>query len=125
MVLVPHLDCFTVVESHLSATGARLKLKLPAKSPYFDGHFPGNAILPGVAQLAIALHAVQLIEGGELTLVGLRQVKFRRPLRPETECELVITRTDSLNELRFEVFVAGGTAASGTLEVARREGFAG
>jgi 3-hydroxymyristoyl/3-hydroxydecanoyl-(acyl carrier protein) dehydratase len=108
---------FTLIESSVSAEEARLRLWLPSGSPYLTGH--GEAVLPGVAQLALALHAGSLLEGGDLALAGARGVRFRRPLRPESELELLVTRTGAVDELRFEVRTGNAKAASGTLKVTR------
>jgi 3-hydroxyacyl-[acyl-carrier-protein] dehydratase len=108
-----------LMDSSVSAEEARLRFRLPTGSPYLTGHFPGEAILPGVAQLALALHAGSLLQGGALVLVGARDVRFRRPLRPEDEFEVLVKRTD-VDELRFEVRAGNVKAASGTLKVTRR-----
>ncbi len=44
--------------------------------PYFDGHFPGNPVLPGVAMIDAILEAI----GGKLT--ALKSAKFMRPIYP-------------------------------------------
>jgi 3-hydroxyacyl-[acyl-carrier-protein] dehydratase len=115
---------FTLIESSLSEKEARLRLRLPAGSPYLAGHFPGEAVLPGVAQLALALHAGGLLEGCDLALTGARGVRFRRPLRPGDEFELKVTRTVAADELGFVVRAGSAHTASGTLRVTRLPGSA-
>jgi 3-hydroxymyristoyl/3-hydroxydecanoyl-(acyl carrier protein) dehydratase len=110
---------FRLMDATVSAEEARLRLRLPARSPYLVGHFPGHAILPGVAQLALALHAGSLLQGGALVLAGARDVRFRRPLRPEDEFEVLVKPTDVVDELRFEVRAGNSKAASGTIKVTR------
>jgi 3-hydroxymyristoyl/3-hydroxydecanoyl-(acyl carrier protein) dehydratase len=110
---------FKLIDSSVSTEQASLRLKLPAASPYFAGHFPGDAILPGVTQLALALQAGSLLQGGALGLSGARRVRFRRSLGPEDEIEILVTRTDVVDELHFEVRTRNATAASGTLQVTR------
>jgi 3-hydroxymyristoyl/3-hydroxydecanoyl-(acyl carrier protein) dehydratase len=110
---------FRLVDSSVSTEEARLLLQLPAGSPYLNGHFSAEAILPGVAQLALALHAGSLLQGSALALAGARDVRFRRPLHPEDEFEVLVKRTDAVDELRFEVRAGNATAASGTLKVTR------
>jgi len=110
---------FRLMDSTVSVEEARLRLRLPAGSPYLTGHFPGQAILPGVAQLALVLHAGSLLQGGALVLAGARDVRFRRPLRPEDEFEVLVKPTDVVDELRFEVRAGNSKAASGTIRVTR------
>jgi 3-hydroxymyristoyl/3-hydroxydecanoyl-(acyl carrier protein) dehydratase len=107
------------MDTSVSTEGVRLRLRLPAGSPYLSGHFPSEAILPGVAQLALALHAGSLLQGYALVLAGARDVRFRRPLRPEDEFEVLVKRTDAVDELRFEVRAGNARAASGTLKVTK------
>jgi hypothetical protein len=38
-------------------------------------------------------------------------VRFRRPLRPEGEFEVLVKRTDAVDELRFEVRAGNATVA--------------
>jgi 3-hydroxyacyl-[acyl-carrier-protein] dehydratase len=113
---------FTLIESSVSAEQVLLRLRLPAGSPYLTGHFPGEAVLPGVAQLALALHAGSLLQGDALVLAGARSVRFRRPLRPGDEFELKVTHANAVDELRFEVRAGNTNAAHGTLRVTRLPG---
>jgi 3-hydroxyacyl-[acyl-carrier-protein] dehydratase len=108
---------FCLIDSSVSAQCASLRLRLPAGSAYLNGHFPGEAILPGVAQLALAVHAGSLLRGEALALAGARSVRFRRPLRPEDEFEVLVTRGDAEDELRFEVRAGNAKAATGILQV--------
>lgn len=48
----------------------------------FDGHFPGNPILPGVVQLMAGGIATQEAYGESLTLKGISRTKFTRQVSP-------------------------------------------
>jgi 3-hydroxymyristoyl/3-hydroxydecanoyl-(acyl carrier protein) dehydratase len=41
-------------------SGAHYELTIDPKMPYFEGHFPGNPVLPGVAILDAALEVIRL-----------------------------------------------------------------
>jgi 3-hydroxymyristoyl/3-hydroxydecanoyl-(acyl carrier protein) dehydratase len=56
-------------------------LSVPASHPSLPGHFPGQAIVPGVVLLALVLEQLQE-RFGPFIPTGLRSVKFLRPLRP-------------------------------------------
>lgn len=70
------------------------KILIPADHPSLQGHFPGDPIVPGVV---ILNEVVRLIEQ-RLTsraVVGIRSVKFIKPLRPGSEVVLFIDDKDS------------------------------
>lgn len=48
----------------------------------FDGHFPGNPIVPGIAQI---ICAVRTAMGSAAKLTGVKRCKFLRPVRPLEE----------------------------------------
>ncbi len=50
---------------------------VPHDSPYFDGHFPDNPVVPGIAMLAMVEQAVALGLDGAST-VGFFRVRFRK-----------------------------------------------
>lgn len=66
---------------------------------FLRGHFPGNPIVPGViqcemlAQSCCVLLQDKMEEGMASLFTGLKEVKFKTPVRPgdvfETECEII------------------------------------
>jgi predicted hotdog family 3-hydroxylacyl-ACP dehydratase len=49
-------------------------VEIPGDSPYVSGHFPGRPILPGVAQLALALQALHPALAERLVLARFRRI---------------------------------------------------
>jgi len=47
-------------------------------SPWFDGHFPENPTLPGIAQLEMAIDTIRLVSKKNLSVTGFRKVRFKR-----------------------------------------------
>jgi 3-hydroxyacyl-[acyl-carrier-protein] dehydratase len=109
---------FILLESSVSDSVARLRVRLPPGSAHLAGHFPGQPILPAVSQLLLAIQAAHLLDG-DFTLVGLTGVRFRRLLRPDEEWDVSVTRSLVDGGLRFEATTAEGVAASGVLQIAR------
>lgn len=74
------------------APRVELDLALPAGLLYFEGHFDGFAILPGVVQIHWALRLARrhlgLGDGAPTSM----QVKFRRPIRPGALLALALER---------------------------------
>ena len=64
-------------------------------SPWYDGHFPGHPILPGIAILALVEEAITVTEreeGRGVSITGLRRVRFRLPVGPGNRMEIRIVR---------------------------------
>jgi predicted hotdog family 3-hydroxylacyl-ACP dehydratase len=76
--------------------------------PFLQGHFPGDPVMPGVAQLAMANDMADHKYGGAWP-AGLRRVKFRAPVRPvaetglETHVECQLFPTLTAGEVQFEL----------------------
>lgn len=62
---------------------ARATAVFPAILPVFDGHFPGNPLVPGVHQVAlIAQLARHALGQPELVITAIERCKWLRPLLP-------------------------------------------
>jgi 3-hydroxyacyl-[acyl-carrier-protein] dehydratase len=93
MALLPHRYPFLmidrVVELDPGVRAVAVKC-VTVNEPQFQGHFPGNPIMPGVllteafAQAAgiVALSAHEDLAGMAVYLLGLDKVRFRKPVRP-------------------------------------------
>ncbi len=73
----------SVSDARRDSSGAVVaKADAPADSPWFSGHFPGEPILPGIAQLHMALEALRTATPEGFRLVGVRRVRFKQVIRP-------------------------------------------
>ncbi len=69
---------------------------------WFEGHFPGAAILPGVVQLHWAVQVAQEeMAKPESEFKGMKQVKFKQPVEPGSWLKLVVTRRDNALQCTF------------------------
>lgn len=59
-------------------------------SPWFDGHFPGNPIVPGIAQMSMIFDLMQQAMGPGLKLDGFKRVRFKQLIRPDTPISVLI-----------------------------------
>lgn len=64
-------------------------VRAPADSPWFCGHFPGEPILPGVAQLGMVFEVVSRAGGGKARVQGVSRVRFKQAVRPEDRLKIV------------------------------------
>jgi len=92
MRLLPHRYPFLMVDRVISLEGDRKAIAVKNVSinePYFQGHYPGQPIMPGVmilealAQLSGILLSRRLEHTGKVAvLLSLDKAKMRRPVRP-------------------------------------------
>lgn len=74
------------------------RIVFDAEAPYFDGHFEGLPVLPGVVQLGFAKHFAEKIVLNKLQLHSVTKMKFVKVIRPDEVLELRIQRKpDTLN----------------------------
>lgn len=99
-----------------------------ARHPMLAGHFPGHPIVPGAWLLAwvVAAAARRLkAEAEARAVVGIKRVKFLRPLAPDQpfECVFKFGARSVGNErfthdsMRFNVHSSGALIAEGSLLV--------
>ena len=93
---------------------------VPADSPWFLGHFPGEPILPGIAIVYIVGQAIiqdTLKRGEQVQLKALKKVRFTQPVRPEETLLVSITSEEKGEEVLFSFKVAsqGNIVCSGSI----------
>ncbi len=102
---------------------ARLRCEPSADLPVFDGHFPGQPILPGVAQLDWAIawgrDAFPSIPERFLRIDAL---KFQQVVPPGTRLELALDWSPERATLGFRYSSAAGAHASGKVVFETTEG---
>ena len=70
------------VRQRTDAVGAVAEVSVPADSRWFDGHFPGNPVLPGIAQLSMVLALIEAAFGQALIVRGVSRVRFKQMILP-------------------------------------------
>lgn len=92
-------------------------IEISADSPWFEGHFPGRPILPGVVELALAIAALRQETGNPLPLRGITFARLRHPVLPGDRLELSARERadpeDQMTRLRFDMKRAGMLVANG------------
>jgi 3-hydroxyacyl-[acyl-carrier-protein] dehydratase len=93
-----------VDDNHIEALA-----EVPADSPWFSGHFPGEPILPGVALIDLVKQAINLEaqkKGKQYNLNTLKRVRFTHPVRPGEVLSVNITGGGTGEEVVFSFKVA-------------------
>ncbi len=112
---------FHLIERSATPTGERgsFSVRIPAELLAFQGHFPGDPVLPGIAQLlSLALDRTHALwpELGQPR--RLTRLKFRQKIVPDDLLELRLER-DAL-EVRFELHRGPELCTQGCLDFSAR-----
>jgi 3-hydroxyacyl-[acyl-carrier-protein] dehydratase len=106
---------FDVAELTAGPDHFRLAVHVHAEAPQFEGHFPGNAVLPAVAELSdLVLPAIARAWPDLPALSGSPRMKFGRTVAPGDRLMLELHR-EGADAVRFELAHADGVCASGVL----------
>lgn len=105
------LDCEVI------ATGqhCRLTLQIPHSLYYFNGHFPGNPVLPGVVQTHWAIHYARLHLKLERVFAGLEAIKFQHIIQPGAIVTLELQWMAERDKLHFSYHSPTARHASGRI----------
>ncbi len=131
MEIIPHrypflmIDTIEELEPGVKALGKKC---VSRNEPYFQGHFPGNPVMPGVlimealAQVgAVAILSDPQWKGKTAYFAGIDRAKFRKKVIPgdvltlETE---IIKKKGPIGVGRARAFVDGKVAAEAELTFA-------
>ena len=108
-------DLPKIVSRDIGETVAEFSLELNEDLRWFDGHFPDQPILPGVAQLHIASLLAEEAWGFVATGAEMARVKFRHVMQPGAKVVLTLTRSGE-DRLDFRYRMNGEVAASGAIK---------
>jgi len=98
-----------------------LQARAPQNSPWFDGHFPGQPILPGVALISLIKKGIRYFgERQNLNFqhFGVRKARFTLPIQPDDTFEISLLCRISEGKLvsSFKILLKGEMAGNGIVE---------
>ncbi len=112
---------YSLVAVEKSAAGVvTARVRIHEDGPWFAGHFPGNPVLPGIAQLKIVADVIGSLRHEDLELAGLSRVKFRRIVRPGASLELHAEAARGEDRYIFRITGPEGDVCSGTMILAEK-----
>jgi 3-hydroxymyristoyl/3-hydroxydecanoyl-(acyl carrier protein) dehydratase len=78
------------------ARGFAVDWNVPENLPYFEGHFPGNPVLPAVAILDATLQVLRAgLAQSELELFSVPNAKFMGIIRPGSRVHIEVYRDEN------------------------------
>lgn len=86
---------------------------------YFEGHFPGKPILPGVVQIAWAIHYFRELFGNPGDFIRLEALKFRQVIQPGERINLAMVWDQARDKLIFNYTGGNCSHASGRIVFVR------
>jgi len=87
-------------------------------SPWFSGHFPGEPILPGIAQIEMALDAIQHLTQQDLKISSIKRTRFKQIIRPKDTLKIIVSSLDEDTlSFSYRILVNNELACNGTLIV--------
>lgn len=103
-----------ILDRRAQAKNIEYKLNIPKDLFYFNGHFPGHPILPGVVQIKWAIEfAKELgVSGGR---IDLKRIKFMRAIQPNTIVWLRLVPSTDNKSLSYRYYDHHGKFASGII----------
>lgn len=128
MEMIPHRYPFLLIDRvvdvvvGMSAVGIK---NVSINEPFFQGHFPGHPIMPGVliVEAMAQTSAVLVIEttgkktGSVVYFMTVDQARFRKPITPGDQVRLVVAKLRNRGNVwkfRGEAFVDGNLMAEAT-----------
>jgi beta-hydroxyacyl-ACP dehydratase FabZ len=117
---IPHREPFLFLDGVLEIEeGARILAvkRFGPEEGFFKGHFPGNPVVPGVIVIeslaqagAVLVYASspEGLRGRQPALVGLENVRFRKPVLPLDEVKLrveILRKRPQMWKMKGEAFV--------------------
>lgn len=91
------------------------RMTAAAESPWFSGHFPGNPILPGVAQLKMVADLLAAAGKNLGRPVGLSRVKFRKIIKPGELLDIHLTIGKVERQYVFRITCGNEEVCSGMM----------
>ena len=129
--ILPHRYPFLLIDRVIEVEGDRRLVAIKNVSinePFFEGHFPGSPVMPGVLTIEAMAQAGAIlgllhskpedVKNALVYFMGIDDARFRRPIVPGDQLKIVITvlrRKAIVWKMRGEVWVGEELAAEATV----------
>jgi 3-hydroxyacyl-[acyl-carrier-protein] dehydratase len=94
------------------------EIQAPPDSPWFSGHFPGQPILPGIAQLGMVFDAICHFGSQNMKISHISRVRFKQMIRPNDSLRIIVMpQKDHAESYSFRIMIDKELACSGLMKV--------
>ena len=128
MEILPHRYPFLLLDRVLELTSdSVVGLKnVTINEPFFQGHFPGDPIMPGVMIIeamaqtggVLGFSLVRHLKGNSVYFMGMDKVRFRKPVRPGDQLLIkvqLMKQKGTIFKIKAEAFVEDQLVAEAEL----------
>jgi 3-hydroxymyristoyl/3-hydroxydecanoyl-(acyl carrier protein) dehydratase len=96
----------------------RADMQVPAASPWFDGHFPGEPVLPGLAQISMVYDVIQQASKAKWRASSVSRVRFKRIIRPDDHLDVyAVPLAKEAAAYAFRIQVDGDLVCNGVMRL--------
>ncbi len=106
-----------ILENQGATDEIEAHIRVPSDSPWFDGHFPGMPLLPGVAQLGMVHDILIRIIDEARPVTQINRVRFKQMVRPDQLLVLTIKRGIDGSNHSFRITGDEGLICSGQIKL--------
>ena len=97
-------------------------IHVPSDSPWFNGHFPLEPILPGVAQIRMVLDTISKARNRNFNVTGVRRVRFKQIIRPDDPLKIEAAPLEQKDgAYSFRITVRDEIVCSGVMTVEQQD----
>lgn len=94
------------------------EVHVPNGSEWFNGHFPGHPVLPGIAQLGMVFDVIRHSFAGPLRVTAVSRVRFKQMILPDDHLNVSATpRPAHEGSYAFRITKGDELVCSGTMAV--------
>jgi len=95
---------------------------IPSQSAWFEGHFPGNPVLPGISMLGM-VQDLFIKHDPYKKIIGFKRIRFRQVLHDDVSVNITITtsKDGTDNMYSFDILNNGNLICSGIFETIIRQ----
>ena len=115
LLVVPEHQWPEFLSARMEGESATLEMTVSAELHWFDGHFPGQPVLPGVVQTHWAALLASALFNCRDEFSGVSRLKFKTPILPSQTVLLQLTHNPARSQINYHYQSSGADYSSGTL----------